>query len=318
MRLVHRIATVAVVSSMAVAFCALLWTPSQACINSHGTDLEGKKIVRSGRPHPELKVDPRVVQDEWRQKFAFLQQQYRPDADFKIRSDYAAALIHLGRSREAVPILENVEKTNPGHYITASNLGTAYELVGENEKALEWIKKGMERNADSHEGSEWIHVRILEAKIALAKDPDWLKSHSTLGLNFGKDKRPLHLGAPAVDHSGKEYGADTVAVHIAYQLHERLAFVSAPEPIVADLLFDLANLHATTQTLETALPIYDMALNFQPVNKDFVQARRDVTEQVLSEATASKRLTQFALGGAAIMILGLLFVVWRRQGSRVV
>jgi len=317
MRIAARIATVAVVSSMAVALSALLWSPSEACINEHGTNLEGKPIVKSRQPRPELKVDPRVVQDQWRQKFAFLQQQYRPDADYKIRSDYAAALIHLGRSKEAVDILVDVEKTNPGDYITASNLGTAYELIGENEKALEWIKKGMERNANSHDGSEWIHVRILETKIALAKDPDWLKSHSTLGLNFGKDARPKRPGIPAVDHSGKEYDTSTVAQHIAHQLHERLAFVSAPEPIVADLLFDLANLHATTQTLESALPIYDMALNFQPVNKDFVRARRDMTAQVLSEATMTKRLTQFALGGAAIMILGLLFVIWRRQGGKV-
>jgi hypothetical protein len=36
--------------------------------------------------------------------------------------------------KEAVAILEELEDKRPGFYFTAANLGTAYELSGENEK----------------------------------------------------------------------------------------------------------------------------------------------------------------------------------------
>jgi len=296
---------------------AALWSPAIACVNEYGTDLDGKSLLRQTRRVDLSQVDPRTVLEEWRQKFAFLQQQYRPDAPYTTRSDYAAALIHLGRSKEAIDILLNVEKTNPDLYATASNLGTAYELDGQNEKALEWIKKGIERNSDSHGRSEWIHVRILEAKLALSKDPQWLKSHSTLGMNFGSATRPLRSSMPAVDHEGNEYDVVSVAMQISYQLEERLAFVSAPDAIVADLLFDLANLHATTGTLEVALPLYNMALKFGPANTELVSARRDLTAQIISDATFWVRIRNVGLVCAGCLLLVLLYKIWRRQGSRV-
>ena len=59
-----------------------------------------------------------------------------------------------------------LERRYPGHHETAANLGTALELAGHDAPALQWIRIGIRRNADEHYGSEWLHVRILEAKIA--------------------------------------------------------------------------------------------------------------------------------------------------------
>jgi hypothetical protein len=58
-------------------------------------------------------------------------------------------------------------------------------LTGKNEKALRWIREGLRRNPNSHSETEWLHVLILEAKIAAAKDPEWIKTHSVLALDFG-------------------------------------------------------------------------------------------------------------------------------------
>jgi len=49
------------------------------------------------------------------------------------------------------------------------DLGTAYELAGKNEPALRWIREGLRRNPNSHKGTEWLHVKILEAKIEQEK-----------------------------------------------------------------------------------------------------------------------------------------------------
>lgn len=40
----------------------------------------------------------------------------------------------------------------------------------------------MHPRVQSNYGSEWLHVAILETKLAMAKDPAWLRSHSVLML----------------------------------------------------------------------------------------------------------------------------------------
>jgi tetratricopeptide (TPR) repeat protein len=95
----------------------------------------------------------------------------RASTNFTDRSDYAVALMYLGRSQEAVGLLNQLEKERPGEYFVAGNLGTAYELSGNNEEALRWIREAIRRNPASHEGTEWLHEKILEAKIAQQKEP---------------------------------------------------------------------------------------------------------------------------------------------------
>lgn len=247
--------------------------PVLACIWTYGTDLEGRQAKVMGDPPFLKELNPEQIKAEWKKKLASLEAQIKPDSDYKLRSDYAAALIHVGENKKAISILLEVEASNPAEYITAANLGTAYELNGENEKALEWIKKGIERNKQSHYGTEWVHVKILEAKLELAKDPDWLKTHTVLGLNFGTEARPLMPGIPTTGFDGTEYNAETAAHAVQYQLHERLAFVSPPDAIVADLLFDLANTLALTKTVERAKPIYEKSLAFGPARPELVKTR---------------------------------------------
>ena len=57
--------------------------------------------------------------------------------------------------------MKNWLKKYPNEYVVIANLGTTYELMGNNEKALEYIKKGMKLNPRSHNGSEWIHVESV-------------------------------------------------------------------------------------------------------------------------------------------------------------
>ena len=90
---------------------------------------------------------------------------YIATKDIDYLSDKGLLLILLERYEEAIELYLDIEKIKPNRYSTASNIGTAYELIGQNENALKWIKKSVELDPKSHNGSEWIHIKILEAKI---------------------------------------------------------------------------------------------------------------------------------------------------------
>jgi len=84
---------------------------------------------------------------------------------FDENSDLAVAFVHQGKYSEAIALLQELERRYPGKYQVAANLGTAFELSGDNKQALQWIREGIRRNPKSHEGTEWLHVAILEAKL---------------------------------------------------------------------------------------------------------------------------------------------------------
>jgi hypothetical protein len=140
---------------------------------------------------------------------------------FEDRTDYAVALMCVGRAPEAVKILVALEVERPGVYTTAANLGTAYELTGNLEAALKWISTGIERNPASHQGSEWLHVAILRTKLNLRRDAAWLETHSVLDL---ADRREPAEIVQAID----------------YQLGERTQFVAPEDAVVCDLYYQAA------------------------------------------------------------------------------
>lgn len=244
--------------------------PISACIWFYGTDIEGN-LVKFMEYGPADYV--KFLTNHSHERFDFEKELPPPDAppneSFRARSDHAASLVFKGDYAKAIEIFEEIEKAHPNEYVIAANLGTAYELSGDTEKALRWISEGIRRNPQSHYGTEWLHVKILEAKLALAKDPDWLKTHSVLDLNFENELRPK---MPWQFPEGQNLAS--VQTALEYQLHERLEFVKPPEPIVGELLADLGNILSLNRSLEHAIAVYDVALKFNPVHADLISKRR--------------------------------------------
>ena len=214
-------------------------TPALACMNQYSApNYDYKAIERS--ESVSRRIFENHFDEDWSDRADRLRAELDRSGDFRVKNDLAVALAHAGQAAKAVIFLEEIEREKPGLYVTAANLGTAYELVGNNGKALEWIRQGIKRNTDSHNGSEWLHVRILEAKLALDRNPHWLAEHSILG--FAEDMHPDSIEIRG--NRGEKLKLDRIKDALIYQLHERVQFVDRPDPVVGSLLYDLGRLIA--------------------------------------------------------------------------
>lgn len=184
--------------------------------------------------------------------------------DFRLLSDLAALELKIGTKENGLKMLEELYGKYPNEYNIVANLATAYELAGNNPKALELLQRAMAINPQSHYGSEWIHLRILEYKTGKRT-----ALSSIIGLNQGDDF--------AAWIRNKEYKfprpPDSLQMQIAYQLHERIAFVPAPDSIVAQLVFDFADITAKDESLAPARDFYSFALTYNPRLKPAVDSR---------------------------------------------
>ncbi len=303
----------------------------QACTNLYYTDLEGHSHYNSHerfKLFPEHKYERNEYTPNWQILHDRLEKQLQDHDDFKKRSDLAVALMHLGKADEAVEILVKLDANHPDEYEIAGNLGTAYELAGDLDKAIHWIGVGMERNPDSHDGTEWLHVRILEVKKELEIDPDWLQTHSVLGLDFGTNDAP-----EMPTDFGEGLDAEEIIRAIDHQLYERLQFVDAPDPIVADLLFTFGNLVALNGYLEPAINAYRLAIEFEPQRdlelirsrlthfKELVKANpqsgTNVNEELNAAIDKAFNFLKFCIIGFSIAILvAILWWVRRQRANR--
>lgn len=158
------------------------------------------------------------------------------------KNDFAVLHIYSGNYQQAIKLLHEIEKKFPKNAITAANLGTAYELLGDLEKSKYWIKEGMTRDENIHGGSEWIHLKILDAQLALRKDKNWLKTHDVLDVNFGHSTI-AYPNKQQVEAYGKSYNLAEILEHSSVQMVQRTRFldIKEHEPVVAQILFNIAN-----------------------------------------------------------------------------
>lgn len=275
---------------------ALLCCPNLAwpCANLHssGTALSGQSTRAITPADRELRsAIRRNLEEEGRE----LETKLRGSTRFEDRSDYAVALMYLGRSSEAVGLLQTLEREHPGDYSVAANLGTALELSGDNAGALQWIREGIRRNPKSHQGTEWLHVKILESKIAQSRDPDHFGKHSVLELTPDTVGQKVSIG-------GGEMSRETVRTALRYQLTERMQFVKPPDPVVASLLLDYAAVEAADRTLESARKLLSLSMEYG-VQQTRIQPLLDRYDRQI----ATRRYKEFTFKAAAAMaVLGLI------------
>ena len=268
--------TAKTVRPMLVAVTLLLGTAAvSACLNDYElkystTDLDGKQrpivmqrdaemspwdaFAKRFRNVPDRKwlISERDKRTQWQTQ------------EIKVRNDLAVLHVRLGEPRTALDILNDIEATSPGQYFTAANLGVVHELDGDLNKALFWVKTGITRSPESHRGTEWLHVRILEIRLQQVNQPNLLKTQSVLGLDFGSEDKPQAPSAEALNAVYPKLTLSTLAVALEHQLTERTSLVPPPNDIVADLFFDLANVMALIGNVEHAVMATKLAREYGP------------------------------------------------------
>jgi tetratricopeptide (TPR) repeat protein len=136
---------------VAILFAFLFINSTFACLNGEtkflkdGTflffDKEG--MVPYGHDFISYNFDRGIIE---------LDKLYKKTKDLDYLSDKAFILILKKKYVEAIKIYEIIERISPNRYATASNLGTAYELMGKNEYTISIIEK--ERSNSISAGSE--------------------------------------------------------------------------------------------------------------------------------------------------------------------
>lgn len=226
-------------------FCFAFALSSTACLNYYYTIDKDGGLHFAGEGEDLLQpfnknFDTKLVASQMHK----LEKKMKQEHSYMLLSDYAVSLMKIGQAKAALDILVELSAAYPEEYKIASNLGTAYELNGQVDSALKYIRRGLQLNPNDHAGSEWVHVKILETKQQLAKDPAWLQSHTVLGL------------------SEKQKQDSIVQKQILIQLQERFPFTPGPDAIMASLFVDLGDISANLNSIEYAKVFYQVAKEY--------------------------------------------------------
>lgn len=203
-----------------------------ACINHYSPYREPVSLGESG----ELYFRSPLTQREIIANLQMIEAKLRVKYSDSLYSDYGAFLLKLGKYPEALQIFQQLIHTNPNEYQIIQNLGTAYELNGKLDSALFYIQKGLKINPKSHNESEWIHVKILEAEITAQKDPNYLKTHlHLLGLPTAPNPNPKDLEAMKKNTK--------IWRQVVHQLEERLPFTLPPNPLMSNIFYEFGQFY---------------------------------------------------------------------------
>ena len=222
---------------------------SSFCLNLHFVNQHGEVI-----PDTDFRRLPKLYRSfntsYFQQRIEQIDTNYQADYKhlYQAMTDKATYLMRLNRAEEALDILRDLNIEYPDSYNIVINLGTAYELNGKPDSALVFIKKGLELNKDSHHGSEWFHVKVLEAKIALEQEPNWLNNHQVMNVDW----QPI---LNIEDEYKRSQEMIKIFRDISYQLHERVPFTSTPDPLMANIFNEYGDLLADF-SVEMAYVIY--------------------------------------------------------------
>ena len=246
---------------LAVALVAS--SPAKACVNSFGTDKQGR---RTGMHEPTGDHLAGMLTYPTRKNFWVVEADgYKEEAinapSYENATNYGVSLLYQGHHVPAMRLFLRLEQLYPGRAQTAANLGTALELAGHDAVALKWIRLGIRRDVGEHDGTEWLHARILQAKLADAAG-DWNRKRSIAGVAFTDALiPPVPMLMPA-GNDGKPVKPHELHRAFYYQLQERMQFVRPKDWVVANLLSDWATLNLAGGPMENAKALHGLAMRY--------------------------------------------------------
>lgn len=223
-------------------------------------------------------------------------------------SNKALALMKLGKVKEARAILEPLVRRNQNEYTMCANLGTVYELSGELDSALKYISRGLELNSNSHWGSEWIHVELLNAKIKRKRDKNYILNNRILSDELLESNRDTAIK--------KRFRRNSrILRNIYMQARTRARFTPAPNEVMCNLLLSAGDFAQKNDTYENAFMAFAYARKYA---KGYIQRRESEKKiialnklrDVLSHDKALESMFFYAIKSAQInpklLLMGLV------------
>ena len=263
---------------------------SFGCLNGETLELKNGVLLYHDSEYMDIPKGHDFYKHDFVAIIKDLRKFYKETNDIGYLSDVGVVLILQKKYKEAIQLYNEIEKTNPNRYSTASNLGTIYELTGDNVNALKWIEKSLKINKDSHKHSEWIHVNILKAKVKGLI----FSSQNIINTDFSFES------FPKTDLT--KNNLSSLRFQIYFQLNERISFIKDKDKSIAVLLFDLANIdYLLGKKSSQYKELYKMAVDYG-FDKKFVEDRLNAIEKhelankdIAKDVSDEKNISNFCL-----------------------
>lgn len=264
-------------SRIGFVFCLLIisFIRAAACINNV-TELKDGAVITKDKFGFDVPYGHIFLVENLDAEAIRLDSLWKATRDVDYYSDYGLIKVAQGKYKEAKEIYLEIETLKPGRFETAANLGTVYELLGEYRNALRWIKTAIKIEPLSHVDSEWLHVKILEARIH--GSDAYIASDFLLNTSFGDDT------IPKTDLNQSQLLK--LKSELFYQLNEQLTYHKDKDKVLAHLLFDLGNALLALNRVHAAVEVYEMANAYGYANYLF-----DIRYQYAKNLKANVKVT---------------------------
>lgn len=281
---------------------------SFGCLNGETLELKNGVLLYHDSEYMDIPKGHDFYKHDFEAIIKDLRKLYKGTNDIDYLSDVGVVLILQKKYNEAIKLYNQIEKTHPNRYSTASNLGTIYELTGDNINALKWIEKSIKLNFNSHKASEWIHVNILKAKV----NGLIFSSQNIIKTDFSFES------FPKTDLT--ENNLRSLRFQIYFQLNERISFIKDKDKSIAVLLFDLANIdYLLGKKSSQYKELYKMAIDYG-FDQKFIEdrlkaiekhelANKDIEEDVSDEKNISNSKKTKSESTSYIIYLSLSIVL---------
>ena len=224
-----------------------------ACLNIFAADSAGQVHYLEHYFFSEIEFRPDIIARNLKR----LEKKFNnKDFSYQNISDYGAYLLMVGRFSDGLKIFRALSTKYDSVYEISANTAVAYELNGNIDSALFWENRSLALRPSAHNYSEWIHLKILEAKKNLQTDPDWCLKNNVTGI---VDSIKLNY-RPSLHEDGKGMW---ILKDFIGQLSERLPFTYNEDKALGKLLLELGDAYQVA-SIYRSYYCYALANYFYP------------------------------------------------------
>ncbi|MBL7950932.1 MAG: hypothetical protein JNM62_04375 [Flavobacteriales bacterium] len=193
-------------------------------------------------------------------------------------NDLVIAYLYDKQWQRALELSTQLVTALPNEYTVVITHAAALELNGRAADAVPYMQRALELNSGSHQGSEWIHLRLLKERVRGGTPDPWAL--------IGVDLRP-----GGVLHASADVDLLKLVKQVHYQVNDRRFFTPEHDPLYGALLFVYADLLTLNNYASQAEGMYTMAAEYGFALKKENRSHKGPTTDSMPPAQADERST---------------------------